>query len=452
MMHPSPFSAQALREGAMGAQITGVEPGSPAHRAGLQCGETLLRIGAHPITDVLDYQFYMTDKRLLLEVADSNGRVRKIRIRKEPYEDLGLSFETYLMDKKRRCQNHCVFCFIDQLPKGLRKTLYFKDDDARLSFLMGNYITLTNLTEQDVDRIIDMHISPINVSVHTTNPALRVRMMGNSHAGEALVHFYRLAEAGTKLNCQLVLCPGLNDGAELARSLADLGALFPAVQSISAVPVGISRYREGLYPLRSFTKEEAGEVVRQIEMFGKAFFKKNGTRLAFAADEFYIKSENPFPDVSFYEDFPQLENGVGMVALLTSQFRQALDAYDGHPLAAPRRVVIATGEAARPYLEDMAHAAEVRISGLSCEVRAIRNDFFGAEITVAGLVTGGDLLAQLGCNLDCDELLLPTAMLRAEGDLFLDDVSLAEVRRALGVNVRPVENDGYAVLDALTGE
>lgn len=436
----------------MGAQITGVDPGSPAHRAGLRCGETLLRIGSHPIMDVLDYQFYMTDASFLLEVADADGKTRKIRVRKEPYEDLGLSFETYLMDKKRGCRNHCAFCFIDQLPKGLRKTLYFKDDDARLSFLMGNYITLTNLTQQDIDRIIEMHISPINISVHTTNPDLRARMMGNPKAGEALSLMYRLAEAGTKLNCQLVLCPGLNDGVELARSLEDLGGLFPAVQSISAVPVGISRHRQGLYPLRSFTPEEAGAVVRQIDTFGDVFFKNYGTRLAFASDEFYIKSGRAFPNAAHYEDFPQLENGVGMIALLTSQFQQALDTMEKQVLSASRRVTMATGFAAHPYLETLVQAAEEQIRGLSCEVRAIRNDFFGEEITVSGLITGSDLIAQLKGNLDCDELLLPVNMLRAERDLFLDNMSLAEVQEALDIRIRLVENDGYDVLDALMGE
>lgn len=449
---PPHFSVGLGLEETMGARIIGVEPGSPAHQAGLRCGEILLRIGAHSIRDVLDYQFYMTDELLLLEVADENNQVRKIQVCKESYEDLGLSFETYLMDKKRGCKNHCVFCFIDQLPKGLRKTLYFKDDDARLSFLMGNYITLTNLTQQDVDRIIEMHISPINVSVHTTNPDLRSRMMGNPKAGEALRFLYQLAEAGTKLNCQLVLCPGLNDGEELTRSLNELGALFPSVQSVSAVPVGISRYREGLYPLRSFYSAEAQAVVTQIEQFGNSFFEKNGTRLAFASDEFYIKAKVPFPDVSFYEDFPQLENGVGMVSLLTTQFYKALSAYEGQALAAPRRVTMATGVAAYTYLNDMAHNALAHIPGLSCDVRAIKNIFFGEEITVAGLITGGDLVAQLNGNLNCDELLLPGGMLRAEGDLFLDGLSLADVQCALGVKVRVVENDGYAVLDALTGE
>lgn len=436
----------------MGARIVGVDPGSPAHRAGLRCGDILLRIGSNPIMDVLDYQFYMTDDRLVLEVADEAGRVRTIRIQKDSYEDLGLSFETYLMDKKRGCRNHCVFCFIDQLPKGLRKTLYFKDDDARLSFLMGNYITLTNLNDRDVDRIAEMHISPINVSVHTTNPELRARMMGNPQAGKSLQYLYRLAEGGTKLNCQLVLCPELNDGEELARSLRDLGNLFPSVQSISAVPVGISRHRRGLYPLRSFTPKEARTVVKQIENFEHDFFQKHGTRLAFASDEFYIKSKEPFPDITEYEDFPQLENGVGMVPLFSSQFQQALNTVDPASLAVPRRVVIATGVAAYPFLKGMTDMVSRKISGLSCEVKAIRNDFFGEEITVAGLVTGGDLIAQLKGKLDCDELLLCSNMLRSEGDLFLDDVSIPDVQETLGVRVRVVENDGYAVVDALMGE
>lgn len=435
----------------MAAWITGVAPGSPAQHAGVRAGECLLRIGAHDIADVLDYQFYATDSRLELTLADKAGNTRLVRVHKDDYEDLGLDFATYLMDQKRSCKNHCVFCFIDQLPKGLRPTLYFKDDDARLSFLMGNYITLTNVTDADVSRIINMHISPVNISVHTTDPALRVRMMKNPHAGEALRHLYRLAEAGTKINCQLVLCPEYNDGEALEQSLRDLGVLFPSVQSVSAVPVGLSRYREGLAPLRPFTPEEAARVVKTIERFGAAFHEKHGTRLAFASDEFYIKMGKALPQADYYEEFPQLENGVGMVSLFTAQFQSALK-WAANKLKAPRRVALATGMAFAPFLRGMAAAVAARVAGLSCEVYPIKNRFFGTQITVAGLITGKDLTEQLSGLLACDELLLPATMLRAEGDLFLDGVSIDDVRASLGVKVTPVENNGAALVDALMGE
>lgn len=434
----------------MSAVITCVEPGSLAAKKQIRAGDTLLEINGHTIEDVLDYRFYIADQSVEARIL-SGGTEKTVRFKKQEYEDLGLDFETYLMDEKRHCRNNCIFCFIDQLPKNMRETLYFKDDDARLSFLMGNYITLTNLRERDVERMIEMHISPVNISVHTTNPELRVKMMRNKNAGAVLDIIPRLANAGIKINCQLVLCPGVNDGAELERSLRDLSALYPSVENIAAVPVGLTDHRAGLSDLTPYGQQEALSVVRIIEDFGEAFFKKNGTRLAFAADEFYLKAGLPIHDAEFYEEMNQLENGVGLIAQLQSEFAGALRLNDVEKLDAPRRVSIATGVAARPFIDKLAILAQNSIAGLNCMVYPIVNDFFGHLITVAGLVTGGDLIAQLQGRDLGDELLIPSVMLRSEGDVFLDDVSVADVEKRLNIKVRPVANDGFELLDAMTG-
>lgn len=435
----------------MSALITAVEPGSPAARHHIQPQDTLLTINGHDVEDVLDYRFFMVDAHVELTVRDGEGKVRRIRIHKDEYEDIGLGFATYLMDQKHSCRNKCIFCFIDQLPPGMRETLYFKDDDARLSFLMGNYITLTNLSEREVQRIIDMHISPVNVSVHTTNPELRVKMMGNRFAGQSLAHLWKLARAGTHINCQLVLCPGYNDGAELDRTLRDLEAYYPAVQSIAAVPVGLTRYRQGLCPLRPFTRETAARVVRQIERFGEESLRRHGVRLAFASDEFYLQAEIPIPDADFYGEFQQLENGVGMEALFVREFRAALAAGPTPP-PSPRRISAATGMLAYPLIAKLAGEAQKAVAQLDCRVYAIHNDFFGPGVTVAGLITGRDLIAQLRGRELGSELLIPSSMLRQEGDCFLDDLTPADVERELHVRLRVVETDGGVFLDALAGE
>ena len=436
----------------MSVKITGVESGSPAEEKRIQAGEILLRINGREIADVLDYRFYMAESSLSIELENAAGKKRTVNMEKGEYDDIGLCFETYLMDRKHSCRNKCIFCFIDQLPKGLRETLYFKDDDERLSFLMGNYITLTNLSEREVSRIIEMHISPVNISVHTTNPELRVRMMGNKNAGKSLEILKRLSSAGTAINCQLVMCPGVNDGPELDRSLHDLGGMYPAVKSVAVVPVGLTKYREGLYPLTPYNRQTARRVVEQTEAAGRAFIRRHETRLFYAADEFYLKAGLPIHAPDFYGEFAQLENGVGMLALFTDQFEQALRESGGAVLKAERRISLATGMAAKPFIENMALAAQKQFSGLDCRVYAIKNEFLGENVNVSGLVTGGDLIGQLkGKNLG-GELLIPANMLRREGDMFLDSLTIEDVERALAVRVVPVENDGAVLLDALRGE
>ena len=435
----------------MAVVIRNVEAKSPAARARIKAGDTLVSINGRDINDVLDYRFFIPDQKLLVVVKTAKGKERKVRIRKEAYAELGMVFDTYLMDKQRSCRNNCIFCFIDQLPEGMRESLYFKDDDSRLSFLFGNYITLTNLTEHDVERIIEMHISPINVSVHTTNPDLRCKMMNNRFAGDCLRHLHRFAEAGLDINCQLVLVPGYNDGEELLRSMRDLAALAPAVRSVAAVPVGLTKHREGLPELRLFTAEESAEVIRMMTEMGDQMLEKCGSRIFYPSDEWYIKAKMPIPADNFYEDYPQLENGVGMLALLKEQFIEAVDTCDVDEVC-DKRTIVATGVDAAPYLKALVALAKQKWPALQVRVVPIRNDFFGETITVSGLVTGGDLIKQLA-EMPAQRLILPLNMLRQEGDLFLDDVSVDEVEQALHTKVTFVqETDAYALLSALMND
>ena len=431
----------------MAVLITGVEKKSPAAKARIKEGDTLLTINGREITDVLDYRFYMPDTQLEVCVQKPKGKCRTVKLNKEPFEELGLLFDTYLMDKQRSCRNNCVFCFIDQLPDGMRESLYFKDDDSRLSFLFGNYITLTNLTDHDVERIIEMHISPINVSVHTTDPELRCKMMNNRFAGDCLKHLYRFAEAGLDINCQLVLVPGYNDGAQLQKSMDDLAKLAPAVRSVAAVPVGLTKHREGLPPLRSFTPEESATVIRQMTEMGDRMEQETGNRIFYPSDEWYIRAGQPIPEGAFYGEYPQLENGVGMIALLREEFKSAVDEFD--LFVDTDRLVIATGVDAAPFLQELADYAMDKWPGVQLQVIPIINEFFGETITVSGLITGGDLVKQLK-DVPMDRLLLPMNMLRQEGDLFLDDVSVEQVEEALGVPITFIqENDGVALFEAL---
>ncbi len=430
----------------MAVVIASVAAGSPCAEKGIEAGDSLLKINGHEINDVLDYRFYIRDERLQMVFRSGDGtRTRVVTVEGgEP----GLGFETYLMDEQRRCRNQCVFCFIDQMPKGLRDSLYFKDDDSRLSFLFGNYITLTNLSDREAERLMDMHISPINVSVHTTDPALRCRMMGNRFAGEALRWLPRFAEAGLRINCQLVLCPGWNDGEQLERSLRDLSALMPSLSSVAAVPVGLTKYRDGLTPLRPFTKEEAAAVIDTMTAFGDRLLREYGDRVVYPSDEFYILAERPLPEASFYEDYPQLENGVGVLALQKEEFLEAM-ANAVSPSATADRLLIATGTAAAPFLEALIACAKEVMPSLKAVVCPIVNRFFGERITVAGLITGQDLIEQLQGQ-QADRLLIPACMLRREEDCFLDDVTVRDVEQALGIPVQVVAVDGASLWDALT--
>lgn len=427
--------------------ITGVIKGSPADRTGIADGDILISMNGHEVRDVLDYMFYAAETQVQLVLERSGRRMERV-ICKDEYDDLGLEFESYLMDQKMSCRNRCVFCFIDQMPPGMRETLYFKDDDARLSFLQGNYVTLTNMTQEDIDRIIRMKLN-INVSVHTTNPELRCRMMHNRFAGEKLDYLWQMARAGIQLNCQVVLCPDLNDGGELRRTLTDFGRMMPNLQSVAVVPVGLSKYRDGLYPLVPFTKETAAQALDLIAEFQAEFLERFGTRMVFPSDEFFLLAERELPDGEYYEGYPQYENGVGMLRSLADEFHAALD--DAEPEALPRTVTIATGYSSHEFLSALTAEAERKWTGLSCNVSPIRNDFFGESITVTGLLTGQDLIAQLKGRDLGDELLLSSSMIRRDSDVFLDDVTIGEIEEALNIKIRLVPNDGYELLDAILG-
>ncbi len=433
----------------MAVKITGIESESLAASKKIYAGDMLIKINGNEICDVLDYQFYIKDTKLVLVLEEESGKSKIIVIRKDEYEDIGLEFETYLMDKQRHCKNKCIFCFIDQLPEGLRESLYFKDDDSRLSFLFGNYITLTNLTDEEAERITQMHISPVNISVHTMNPDLRVKMMLNPHAGETLKYLYKFAEAGIALNTQLVLCPGINDGKELEYSIKELFKLYPAVQSIAAVPVGMTDHREGLYPLEPYNEKTAAEVIDIIDRCNEEFEKEHGEIIAFAADEFYIKAGRKMPDADYYNGFPQLENGVGMWALLISEFDEALEECEIQSLE--RKVTIVTGKAAYPLIKSLADKAMKKINGLDVNVVAAENKLFGKMITVSGLLCGKDIAdAVSGMDLG-EELIIPPNCLRSEGDMFLDDMTVSQLSEKLGVEVKQNGSSGYELLDAMTG-
>ena len=430
----------------MAVKIFDVTTGSHADKAGIKKGETLLSINSNEIVDVLDYRFYQVNRKLTLEVADEDKNVRTIEMTKGEYEEIGLEFETYLMDKQHSCRNKCIFCFIDQLPKGMRESLYFKDDDSRLSFLFGNYITLTNITEHEIDRIIKMHISPINVSVHTTNPELRCKMMNNRFAGDTLKYLKRFADAGITLNCQIVSCPGINDGDELVRTLTDLENL--GVNMTAIVPVGLTRYRENLYPLVPYNKETAGQTIDIIEKMGDECVKKHGRRIFFPGDEFYLLAEREIPSPELYEDFSALEDGIGMIAYLTDDVGWKLEELDADESLC-HKVTIACGEGVFPYMKRIMSMINEKFPNITINTRAIKNNFFGGGVNVSGLVTGGDLIDQLRDDDLGDRLIIPSSMLRFENDLFLDDVSTDDVERELGVTLVPVNNNGNDLVEAV---
>ena len=428
-------------------KISSVAKHSYAEKAGIKSGDLLISINKNDICDVLDYRFYVTDKNL--EIAVKRGEeVLSFKIKKPEYDDIGLEFSTYLMDEKKRCRNNCIFCFIDQNPHGMRETIYFKDDDERLSFLMGNYVTLTNLSEKDIERIIKMRISPVNISVHTTDPELRVKMMRNRFAGDCLKYIPMLDEAGITINAQLVLCRGYNDGDALEKSLKELSKL-ENIDSIALVPCGLTGHREGLCEIEPFDKDSAADVIAIADRYGEENYKNRGARLIYASDEFFLIAGKDIPDSDYYEGYPQLENGVGMIRSDTDEFYECLENTDALPYN--RNISIATGEAAFGFISSLASKAMEKYKSLNINVYAIKNEFFGGKVSVSGLVTGGDLKKQLSGKELGDALYIPENMLRAEGDLFLDGVSLDELEKALGVNVIANERGGYALFEAFTG-
>lgn len=435
-------------------RITGVEPHSSADAAGIKVDDILISLNGNEINDVLDYRFYLYEKELNIEYMRGE-KFFSAKVKKGEYDDIGLIFATPLMDKKHSCKNKCIFCFIDQLPRGLRDSLYFKDDDSRLSFLHGNYVTLTNMDDKDIDRIIKMHISPINVSVHTTNPDLRVKMMKNPRAGEVLSYLPRLTDAGITVCGQIVLCRGINDGDELERSMCDLAALAPGLSSVSVVPAGLTDHRDGLCPLTLFTPEECRQVIEQVNRFGDTCLEKFGKRMFYVADEMYIRGGVEIPDVEYYEDFEQIENGVGMIAMFGDEFKFALediaDLPENKRAEINRKISVVTGHAAYPLISSCLDLLTKLCYNLKYNVYPIDNNFFGRNITVAGLLTGRDILEQLSGKDLGEELFLPGNMLRADGDLFLDGMSPEELSDALGVKVTCVPCDGSELLRYVTG-
>ena len=429
----------------MAVKIYNVTKGSHAEKAGIKSGETLLSINSNEIVDVLDYRFYQVNRQLSLEISDGKN-IRTVEINKGEYDEIGLEFETYLMDEQHSCRNKCIFCFIDQLPKGLRKSLYFKDDDSRLSFLFGNYITLTNITEHEIERIIKMHISPINVSVHTTNPELRCKMMNNRFAGEALKNLKRFADAGITLNCQIVACPGINDGDELLRTMRDLENL--GVEMTAIVPVGLTAYRDGLYPLVPYNKETAAQTLDLIEQYGDMCKEKYGRRIFFAGDEFYILAEREIPAPEFYEDFSALEDGVGMIAYLTDDVKWALEEFENDEKP-NHTVTVACGTGVYPFMKKIMAMINEKFPNITINTQPIKNNFFGGGVNVSGLVTGGDLINQLKDRNIGERLIIPSSMLRFENDLFLDDVSTDDVERELNVELVAVNNNGADLVNAI---
>ena len=426
-----------------------IEPNSIAEEAGLENGDKLLKINGHDFHDILEYRYLTAEYEVTLEVLKQDGTTEMITVEND-YEDLGIEFAEGLIDEAQSCRNKCIFCFIDQLPKGMRETVYFKDDDTRLSFLQGNYVTLTNMSDEEIDRLIKMRVSPINVSVHATEPELRCKMLNNRFAGKCYDIMKRFAENDIYMNCQIVLCPGINDGENLKRTLSDLGALFPNVNSISVVPVGLTRYRDGLYPLTPFTKESSVETIRFVEKIQNEFLEKLGTRLVYLSDEFYVDAGIPVPDAESYEGFPQIENGVGLIASMQEEFDSAMRLLPEKKRL--RRVSVATGEIAEDFIKGLAERIEKACKGVKVDVYPIKNNFFGGGVSVSGLVCGCDIIEQLKGKIQTDTLLIPHSMLRDDDNIFLDDTTVEDVEKALNVKIVPVLNDGYEFVEKILDE
>lgn len=424
--------------------IKEVKKNSIGEEVGIEAGDFLISINDSPVHDIIEYKYLMTDEQLLLEIEKSNHEIWEIEIEKDYDEDLGLIFENSIIDQAKGCQNKCIFCFIDQLPRGLRETLYFKDDDTRLSFLQGNYVTLTNMKEEEIERIIKYRIHPINISVHTTNPDLRRRMLNNKNAGKIMDLISRFADAQLTMNTQIVLCPEVNDGKELDRTLEDLSKFYPFIKSVTIVPVGITKYRENLYPVREFTKTEAQTILRKVQDFQNKMQKRHNTRFVFLGDEFIIKAEEEFPNIDYYEGFGQLENGVGMVTLFRHQLINSLKNCKDEPDS--KKISIVTGKLAYPIIKELTEQIMQKWSQLHITVYLITNEFFGEKITVSGLISGQDIANQLKKKDLGDYILIPQSMLKAEDTIFLDDMTVQELVSKLSTPVYPVEVDGEELI------
>ena len=433
----------------MAVRIDSIKEKSHAEALGIEAGDILVSINGHEIVDGLDYRFYETESYLELLMLDEKGREHEFKLRKGRYEPIGFEFNSYLIDEQRSCRNKCIFCFIDQLPKGMRETLYFKDDDSRLSFLFGNYITLTNIDEKEINRIISMHISPINISVHTMNPALRSRMMNNRFAGDKLKYIKMLTDGGIKINCQLVLCPGFNDGEELKFTLDELLKLGENLQSVACVPVGLTKYREGLEKLEPFNEKTAGDVIDIIESYGDKAKLERESRTFYPSDEFYLIAKRELPPYEFYEDFPQIENGVGMFRDLEEDFLFALEELSDEMKMVKSKVTIATGEGIYPLLEKLLDELRNKCDNLTIDLVPIKNNFFGGTVDVTGLLTGQDIISALKGRDLGDALILSECMFKADEDIFLDDISLEELSAILNVKVIKNKNGGENMINTI---
>lgn len=429
-----------------GHKIGAVDPGSIAEALELEPGDCVLSIDGHELEDIFDYEYYINSEAIVMEVRKADGEEWELEI-ENGYEDLGITFENGLMSEYRSCRNKCVFCFIDQMPPGMRETLYFKDDDTRLSFLQGNYVTLTNLSDYDVERIIKFKLAPINISVQTTNPELRCEMLHNRFAGQALKRIDELYKAGVPMNGQIVLCKGLNDGEELERTIRDLSKYLPYMESVSVVPVGLSKFRDGLYPLKPIEREDAAKTIDLIERWQKKLYEEHGTHFIHASDEFYILAGRPLPEEERYDGYIQLENGVGMLRLLEEEVESALQELQGDGLE--EEISIATGQLAAPFIERHVNSVRRKYPNCTIHVYPIRNHFFGEQITVAGLVTGQDLIGQLKDKRLGSRLLLPECMFRSGEEVFLDDITRGELQKALQVKVDIVKSSGQDFVQAV---
>lgn len=432
----------------MSTAITHVQPGSIAQRLGLAAGDKLVSIAGEPIIDQIDYQALTAQERFDMMVEDAGGQTRTVHVRKEDWEPLGLTLDQTIVSKPRPCRNHCIFCFIDQMPPGMRKTLYVKDDDWRLSLMMGNYITMTNIDDHELDRIIRRKVSPLFVSVQCTDPDMRVKLLRNPNAAKIMDNLRLLKANGIRFHAQMVLCPGWNDGEILKKSLEDLETLRPAVQSIALVPIGLTKFRDGLPYIKPYNKQMAADLIESVKPYQERFLREIGTRLVFPADEFYCLSGLPLPTDEEYEDYPQIENGVGMLRMFETDLEYAAEDL---PMTEtpPRRICIATGTSVAPFLRELANKHAPR--GTTVEVRPIVNKFFGESVTVAGLITGQDLVAQCQ-DVQADEILIVRSMIRAEGDLFLDNMSVDEVRAKLPCPLKITENSGKGFWRAISGQ